>query len=178
MCISYQFRDTVLWKNSEVAIGDLVPGLSSFVVSHFCYQTSKSLPSLCLARYYNVLIGERVNVTIWQKKKGRKHVAQRSRSSCNVHEVSAPGYYSYCYYYLFLFYFFFFWRPKFEESIGFGYGLCSKTEFLANRFPDVFSGSSVLIILRQFVMHQSIETPAPRAPDPQDIPGSLTFTQC
>ena len=26
-----------------------------------------------------------------------------------------------------------------------------KTEFLANRFPDVFSGSSVLIILRQFV---------------------------
>ena len=37
-----------------------------------------------------------------------------------------------------------------EESIGFGYGFCSKTEFLANRFPDVFSGSSFLIILRQF----------------------------
>ena len=30
--------------------------------------------------------------------------------------------------------------------------LCSKTEFLANRFPGVFSGSSVLIILRKFVI--------------------------
>ena len=40
-------------------------------------------------------------------------------------------------------------RENIEGSIGFGYGLCSKTEFLANRFRDVFSGSSVLIILRQ-----------------------------
>ena len=69
MCISYTFWDTVLRKNSEVAIGDLVPGLRSFVVNHFCCQTSKSLPSLCLARYYNVLIGKRVNVTIWQKER-------------------------------------------------------------------------------------------------------------
>ena len=30
--------------------------------------------------------------------------------------------------------------------------LCSETEFLANRFPGVFSGSSVLIILRKFVI--------------------------
>ena len=30
------------------AIGALLPGLSSFVVNHFCYQTLKSLPSLCL----------------------------------------------------------------------------------------------------------------------------------
>ena len=75
LCISYKFWDTVLWKNSEVAIGDLVPGLSSFVVNHFCYQTSTSLPSFCLARYYNVLIGKRVNVTIWQKEKGCKRVA-------------------------------------------------------------------------------------------------------
>ena len=30
--------------------------------------------------------------------------------------------------------------------------LCSKTEFLANRFSGVFSGSSVLIILRKFVI--------------------------
>ena len=36
-------------------------------------------------------------------------------------------------------------RENIEESIGFGYGLCSKTEFLANRFPDVFSGSSFLL---------------------------------
>ena len=43
-------------------------------------------------------------------------------------------------------------RKNIEESIGFGCGLCSKTEFLANRFPDVFSGSSSLIILRQFVI--------------------------
>ena len=43
-------------------------------------------------------------------------------------------------------------RENIEGSIGFGYGLCSKTEFLANRFQDVFSGSSVLIILRQFVI--------------------------
>ena len=43
-------------------------------------------------------------------------------------------------------------RENIEESIGFGYGLCSKTEFLANRFQDVFSGSSFLIILRQFVI--------------------------
>ena len=43
-------------------------------------------------------------------------------------------------------------RRNIEGSIGFGYGLCSKTEFLANRFRDVFSGSSVLIILRQFVV--------------------------
>ena len=42
------------------AIGDLLPGLTSFVVNHFCSQTSKSLPSLCIARYYNVLIGKRV----------------------------------------------------------------------------------------------------------------------
>jgi len=40
---------------------DLLPSLSSFVINHFCYQTSESLPSLCLARYYNLLIGKRVN---------------------------------------------------------------------------------------------------------------------
>ena len=39
-------------------------------------------------------------------------------------------------------------RENIEESIGFG----SMTEFLANRFLDVFSGSSFLIILRQFVI--------------------------
>ena len=51
-----------------VPLADLFPGLSSFVVNHFCYETSKSLHSLCLARYYNVLIGKQVNVTIWQRK--------------------------------------------------------------------------------------------------------------
>ena len=59
-------------------IGDLLPGLSSFVINHFCYQTSESLLSLCLARYYNILIGKRVNVTIWQGK-CCKRVARRSR---------------------------------------------------------------------------------------------------
>ena len=126
MCISYKFWGTVLWKNIEVAIGDLVPGLSSFVVNHFCYQTSKSLPSLCLARYYNVLISKRVNVTIWKKEKGCKRVARRSRSSCNVHEVSALGYYSYCYYYLFNF---FFWRPKFFYGDHFTIEGCQKATF-------------------------------------------------
>lgn len=29
-----------------LAIGDLFPGLGSFVVNHFCYQTLESLPSL------------------------------------------------------------------------------------------------------------------------------------
>ena len=41
-------------------------------------------------------------------------------------------------------------KENIEGSIGFG--LRSNTEFLANRFRDVFSGSSVLIILRQFVI--------------------------
>ena len=49
---------------------------------------SESLPSLCLARYYNILIGKRVNVTIWQGK-CCKRVARRSRRSCNIREVSA-----------------------------------------------------------------------------------------
>ena len=48
------------------------------------------LPSLCLARYYNLLIDEWVNVTIRQK--CCKRVARRSRHSCNIHKVSAPGY--------------------------------------------------------------------------------------
>ena len=39
----------------------MLPGRGSFVVNHFCYQTSKSLPSLCLARYYSVVIGKRVH---------------------------------------------------------------------------------------------------------------------
>jgi len=56
-----------IWKVLH-AIGDLLPGLSSFVVNHFCYQKSKSLPYLCLAGYYNILIGKRVNATIWQRK--------------------------------------------------------------------------------------------------------------
>ena len=56
-----------IWKVLR-AIGDLLPSHSSFVVNHFCYQTSKSLPSLCLARYYNVLVSKRVNATIWQMK--------------------------------------------------------------------------------------------------------------
>ena len=37
-------------------------------VNHFCCRISNSLPSLCLARYYNILIGKPVNVT---KEKGR-----------------------------------------------------------------------------------------------------------
>ena len=32
-------------------------------------------------------------------------------------------------------------RENIKESMGFGYGICSKTEFLANHFPSVFSGS-------------------------------------
>ena len=91
------------------ANSDLLPGLSSFVVNQFCYQTSKSLPSICLVRYYNVSISKRVNVTIG-KGKGCKRVARRRRSSCNVHEVSAPGYHSLYYHYNF---FFFFWQLKF-----------------------------------------------------------------
>ena len=34
-----------------VPLADLLPGLRIFVVNHYGYQTSKSLPSLCLARY-------------------------------------------------------------------------------------------------------------------------------
>ena len=81
---------------------DLLPDLRSFVINNFCYQTSESLPSLCLARYYNLLIDKWVNVTIRQK--CFKRVARRSRHSCNIHEVSAPGY---------KFFFSFFGRPKF-----------------------------------------------------------------
>ena len=97
-----------IWKVLR-ATGDLLPGLSSFVVNHFCYQTSKSLPSLSrpLLQCFNRQASKRYNLA---KEKGCKRVAQRSRSSCNVHSVSAPGYYSYYYSYLFNF---FFWRPKF-----------------------------------------------------------------
>ena len=44
------------------AIGDLLPGLSSFVVNHFCYHTSKSLPSLCLLKYFNRQASKRNNL--------------------------------------------------------------------------------------------------------------------
>ena len=55
---------------------DLLPNLRSFVINNFCYQTSESLPSLCLSRYYNLLICKRV--------------ARHSTHSCNIHKVSAP----------------------------------------------------------------------------------------
>ena len=54
----------------------LLPNLRSFVINNFCYQTSESLPSLCLSRYYNLLICKRV--------------ARHSTHSCNIHKVSAP----------------------------------------------------------------------------------------
>ena len=54
------------FERFRVPLADLLLGLRIFVVNHFGYQTSKSLPSLCLARFYNVLIGKRGNVTVWQ----------------------------------------------------------------------------------------------------------------
>ena len=40
----------------------MLPGLSSFVVNPFCYQTSKSLPSLCLLQYFNRQASKRNNL--------------------------------------------------------------------------------------------------------------------
>ena len=61
--------------------------------------------SLCLVRYDNILIGKPVNVTIWQRE-GLQTCRSEFTNSCNVHQVSVPGYYSHYYY-------FFFRRPKF-----------------------------------------------------------------
>ena len=70
---------------------DLLPGLSSFVINHFCYQTSKSLPPLCLARF-NWQASKRDNLA-------KERVANVSLGLVELHVP--PGYHSYLFLYLF-----------------------------------------------------------------------------
>ena len=75
---------------------DLLPGLSSFVINHFCYQTSKSLPPLCLARF-NRQASKRDNLA-------KERVANVSLGLVELH---VPPWI------LVIYLFILFWQPKF-----------------------------------------------------------------
>ena len=88
-----------------VRLFNLPTGKKQLCSKSFLLPDIELSSSLCLARYDNILIGKPVNVTIWQRE-GLQTCRSEYTNSCNVHQVSVPGYYSLYYYYYYYYYYY------------------------------------------------------------------------